>query len=86
MNVARYSFSGSIPANFEHKLRCPQVAQAHYESREQHYLTLLINYSYRKKIITRCMEKYSLLTKLAKCILNIALKLTFSVFLFFLVF
>ena len=29
------------------------------------------------------MEKYSLLTKLAKCTLNIALKLTFSVFLFF---
>ena len=28
------------------------------------------------------MEKYSLLTKLAKCTLNIALKLTFSVFLF----
>ena len=32
------------------------------------------------------MEKYSLLTKLAKCTLNIALKLTFSVFLFFFVF
>ena len=36
-----------------------------------------INYSYGKKIIRRCMEKYSLLTKLAKCTLNIALKLTF---------
>ena len=34
----------------------------------------------------RCMEKYSLLTKLAKCTLNIAFKLTFSVFLFFFVF
>ena len=32
------------------------------------------------------MEKYSLFTKLAKCTLNIALKLTFSVFLFFFVF
>ena len=32
------------------------------------------------------MEKYSLLTKLAKCTLNIALKLTVSVFLFFFVF
>ena len=64
----------------------PQVAQAHYESPEQHYPTLLINYSYSKKIIRRCMEKYSLLTKLAKCTLNIALKLTFSVFLFFFVF
>ena len=63
-----------------------QVAQAHYESREQHYPTLLINYSYSKKIIRRCMEKYSLLTKLAKCTLNIALKLTFSVFLFLFVF
>ena len=31
-------------------------------------------------------EKYSLLTKLAKCALNIALKLTFSVFLFFFAF
>ena len=31
------------------------------------------------------MEKYSLLTKLAKCTLNIALKLTFIVFLFFFV-
>ena len=50
----------------------PQVAQAHYESREQHYPTLLINYSYSKKIIRRCMEKYSLLTKLTKCTLNIA--------------
>ena len=28
------------------KLASPQVAQAHYESREQHYPTLLINYSY----------------------------------------
>ena len=64
----------------------PQVAQADYESPEQHYPTLLINYSYSKKIIRRCMEKYSLLTKLAKCTLNIALKLTFSVFLFFFVF
>ena len=63
-----------------------QVAQAHYESPEQHYATWLINYSYNKKIIRRCMEKYSLLTKLAKCTLNIALKLTFSVFLFFFVF
>ena len=43
-------------------------------------------YSYSKKIIRHCMEKYSLLTKLAKCTLNIALKLTFSVFLFFFVF
>ena len=42
----------------------PQVAQAHYESPEQHYPTQLINYSYSKKII-RHMEKYSLLTKLA---------------------
>ena len=33
-----------------------------------------------------CMEKYSLLTTLAKCTLNIALKNTFSVFLFFFVF
>ena len=32
------------------------------------------------------MKKYSLLTKSAKCKLNIALKLTFSVFLFFFVF
>ena len=32
------------------------------------------------------MGKCSLLTKLAKCTLNIALKLTFSVFLFFFVF
>ena len=64
----------------------PQVAQAHYESPEQHYPTHLINYSYSKKIIRRCMEKYSLLTKLAKCTLNIALKLIFSVFLFFFVF
>ena len=32
------------------------------------------------------MEKFSLLTKLAKCTFNIALKLTFSVFLFFFVF
>ena len=32
------------------------------------------------------MEKYSLLTKLTKCTLNVALKLTFSVFLFFFVF
>ena len=32
------------------------------------------------------MEKYSLLTKLAKCTLNIALKLTFSVYLFLFVF
>ena len=32
------------------------------------------------------MEKYFLLTRLAKCTLNIALKLTFSVFLFFFVF
>ena len=63
-----------------------QVAQAHYESPEQHYPTLLINYSYSKKIMRRCMEKYFLLTKLAKCTLNIALKLTFSVFLFFFVF
>ena len=63
-----------------------QVAQAHYESREQHYPPQLINFSYSKKIIRRCMEKYSLLTKLAKCTLNIALKLTFSVFLFFFVF
>ena len=47
---------------------------------------MLINYSYSKKIVRRCMEKYSLLTKLAKCTLNIALKLTFSVFLFFFVF
>ena len=39
-----------------------------------------------KKIIRRCMEKYSLLSKLAKCTLNMALKLTFSVFLFFFVF
>ena len=60
-----------------------QVAQAHYESPEQHYPTQLINYSYSKKIIRRCMQKYSLLTKLAKCTLNIALKLTFSIFLFF---
>ena len=29
------------------------------------------------------MEKYYLLTKLAKCTVNIALKLAFSVFLFF---
>ena len=63
-----------------------QVAQAHYESREKHYPNQLINYSYSTKIIRRCMEKYSLLTKLAKCTLNIALKLTFSVFLFFFVF
>ena len=62
------------------------VAQAHYESPEQHCPTLLINYSYSKKIIRHCMEKYSLLTKLAKCTLNTALKLTFSVFLFFFVF
>ena len=27
----------------------PQVAQAHYESPEQHYTTQLINYSYSKK-------------------------------------
>ena len=65
---------------------CPQVAQAHYESPEQHYPTLLINYSYSKKIMRRCMEKYFFLTKLAKCTLNITLKLTFSVFLFFFVF
>ena len=32
------------------------------------------------------MEKYSLFTKLAKCALNIALKLTFSILLFFFVF
>ena len=32
------------------------------------------------------MEKYSLLTKLTKCTLNIAFKFTFSVFLFFFVF
>ena len=63
-----------------------QVAQAHYESPEQHYPTWLINYSYSTKIIRLCMEKYSLLTKLAKCTLNIALKLTFSVFLFVFVF
>ena len=63
-----------------------QVAQAHYESPQQHFPTQLINYSYNKKIIRRCMEKCSLLTKLAKCTLNIALKLTFSVFLFFFVF
>ena len=31
-------------------------------------------------------EKYSLLTKLAKCALNIGLKLIFSVFLFFFAF
>ena len=47
---------------------------------------MLINYPYSKKIIRRCMEKYSLLTKLAKCKLNIALKLTFSASLFFFVF
>ena len=64
----------------------PQVAQAHYESPEQHYPTQLINYSYSKKIIRLCTEKYSLLTKLAKFTLNIALKLIFSVFLFFFVF
>ena len=39
---------------------------------------LVPDYSYSKKIIRRCMEKYFLLTKLAKCTLNIALKLTFS--------
>ena len=55
-------------------------------TRKQHYPSKLISYSYIKKIIRRCMEKYSLLTKLAKCTLNIALKLTFSVFLFFFVF
>ena len=55
-------------------------------TRKQHYPSKLINYSYSKKIIRRCMEKYSLLTKLAKCTLNIALKLTFSVFLFFVAF
>ena len=65
---------------------CSQVAQARYESPEQHYPTQPINYSYSKQIIRRCMEKYSLLTKLANCTLNIALKLTFSVFLFFFVF
>ena len=46
----------------------------------------LINYSYSKKILRRCMEKYSLLIELAKCTLNIALKLTFCVPLFFFVF
>ena len=64
----------------------PQVAQAHYDSPEQHYPTQLINYSYSKKIIRRCMGKCSLLPKLAKCTLNIALKLTFSVLLFFFAF
>ena len=77
-----FSFSWDL----ESSQKKPQVAQAHYESREQHYPTLLINYSYSKKIIRRCMEKYSLLTKLTKCTLNIALKLTFSVYLFFFVF
>ena len=56
------------------------------KARKQHYPCKLINYSYSKKIIRHCMEKYSLLTKLAKCTLNIALKFTFSVFLFFFVF
>ena len=46
----------------------------------------LINYSYSTKIIRGCMEKYSLLTKLAKCTFNIALKLTFSASLSFFVF
>ena len=46
----------------------------------------LINYSYSKKIIRHCIEKFSLLTKFAICILNIALKLTFSVCVFFFVF
>ena len=55
-------------------------------TREQHYPSKLIHYSYCKKIIRRCMEKFSLLTEFAKCTLNIALKLTFSVFLFFFVF
>ena len=50
------------------------------------HVVVLVNYSYSKKIIRPCMGKCSLLTKLANCTLNIALKLTFSVFLFFFVF
>ena len=38
------------------------------------------------KTLSTLYQKYSLLAKLAKCTLNIALKLTFSVVLFFLVF
>ena len=72
-----------LTSNAQQVLVLSQVAQAHYESPEQHYPTQLINYSYSKKIIIHCMGKCSLLTKLAKCTLNIALKLTFSVFLFF---
>ena len=55
-------------------------------TRKQNYASKLINYSYSKKIIRRYMEKCSLLTKLEKCALNVALKLTFSAFLFFFVF
>ena len=58
-------------------------------TRKQHYPAKVVNDSYSKKLkddLRRCMEKYFLLTKLAKCTLNIALKLTFSVFLFFFVF
>ena len=55
-------------------------------TREQHYLSWLFNCSYSKKNYKTLYEKYSLFTKLIKCALNIALKLTFSLFLFFFVF
>ena len=55
-------------------------------TREQHHPAKLINYSYTQENYKTLYEEYSLLTKLTKCALNIALKLTFIVLSFFLVF
>ena len=49
-------------------------------TREQHYPSKLINYSYSKKIIRRCMTNILCSLKLINCALNIDLKLTFSLF------
>ena len=53
--IVAHNFRVISRNTFHAPLYIAQVAQAHYESPEQHYPTLLINYSYSKKIIRRCM-------------------------------
>ena len=65
------------------RLNCPLRMP---RTREQHHPNKLINYSYTQENYKTLYGEYSLLTKLAKCALNIALKLTFIVLSFFLVF
>ena len=80
------SFWASSPLSFCFCVTVLFYRYLHFVVNQIKLQSYKVTFIQQLKIIRRCMEKYSLLTKLAKCTLNIALKLTFSVFLLFFVF